>query len=645
MDGKFIMNVKKKNTYMADFETTVYDGQEYTEVWAAAIVPLGSENVKIFHSIEVFLNHCFALPGHSDIYFHNLKFDGFFILSYLMDKLGWEQARADEDETGRYWLQDWEMHSRTFKYLISERGQFYSITIKYGKKIITFLDSLKLLPFSVKKIGKDFHTKHQKLDMKYTGFRYSGCEITPKEQEYIKNDVLVVKEALELMHERGMSKTTIGANCMKIYKQLVGGHINFLTMFPNLSEFPIDPDVYGSDNADAYIRKSYKGGWCYLVPQKANKIKGPGTTSDVNSLYPSMMHSESGNVYPRGLPTFWSGPEIPPEALAEDKYFFVRIRTRFYLKENYLPTIQIKHDWKYKSTEWLTTSDIYYRGCWWREYTDLDGSVQPAVVTLTLTQTDFFLFLEHYTVEDFEILDGCYFDACKGMFDEYIDIYREIKIHSTGAERALAKLLLNNLYGKFSTSTDSSFKICGIDDTGKIIFEPHAEYKKKTIYIAVGSAITSYARNFTIRAAQLNYHGPDQPGFIYADTDSIHCDLPADQIHGVTYHKTNFNCWDLESEWQTGLFVRQKTYVETSGDDVTIKCAGMPDKCKDLFLTSIDGNRDRLQDYDLNADDEKFLKKRRKLTDFKKGLVVPGKLRPVHIPGGIVFNETTYEIS
>lgn len=636
------MRVKEYKQYMADFETTVYEGQEYTEVWVAAIVELGTEDVRVFHSIDVFMNYVFSLPGHSQIFFHNLKFDGFFILSYLMDKLEWQQATAPED-SDRYWLQDWEMRSRTFKYLISERGQFYSITIKYGKRVFTFLDSLKLLPFSVKKIGKDFHTKHQKAEIKYEGFRFAGCEITPEEEDYIKSDVLVVKEALEILRGQGLTKSTIGSNCMMIYKNLCGGHIPFMEQFPDLSEIGLDKNIYGAETVDAYIRKSYKGGWCYLVPAKANRLyKNGGITADVNSLYPSMMHSESGNVYPFGFPTFWKG-EIPEEALRADRYFFVRIRTRFYLKKKKLPTVQIKHDWKYKGTEWLETSDIQYNGKYYRSFKNLDGNIEQARVTLTLTQTDFQLLKDHYYLEDFEILDGCWFQAAPGMFDAYIDIYKKIKMESTGAMRALAKLILNNLYGKFSTSTDSSFKLCVLNESSVIKFEPRPEYKKKTIYIPVGSAITSYARNFTIRAAQENYHGPDRPGFIYADTDSIHCDLSPDQVKGIQWDPVQFNRWDLESEWDQGLFVRQKTYLEI-GKDVVIKCAGMPDKCKALFLASITGDRGPLEDYDLNPEDEEFLKTRRSFTDFKKGLKVPGKLRPSQIPGGIVLNETTYEI-
>ena len=36
---------------MCDIETTVYEGQEHTEVWASASVELFTEDVHIFHSI------------------------------------------------------------------------------------------------------------------------------------------------------------------------------------------------------------------------------------------------------------------------------------------------------------------------------------------------------------------------------------------------------------------------------------------------------------------------------------------------------------------------------------------------------------------------------------------------------------------
>lgn len=92
-------------------------------------------------------------------------------------------------------------------------------------------------------------------------------------------------------------------------------------LFPDLYKIEIDEKIYGYKNAGEYIRKSYRGGWCYYVKGKENKLHYNGVTADVNSLYPSVMSSESGSVYPVGEPTFWSGNYIPFEARGSNKYF------------------------------------------------------------------------------------------------------------------------------------------------------------------------------------------------------------------------------------------------------------------------------------------------------------------------------------
>lgn len=640
------------NSYVCDFETTVFDDQDFTEVWAAACVEIYTEDVFIFHSIGEFFKHIFSIPGNKRLYFHNLKFDGFFILSYLMDVLKWDQAAKIDPETGEpHFVERWQMKNRTFQYLISEMGQFYSITMKFNGQFVEIRDSLKLFPFSVKEIGRSFKTKHQKLEMEYTGFRYAGCEITPEEMEYIKNDVLVVKEALEFLFSEGHNKMTIGSCCLSEYKQIIGGKDRFYSRFPKLDEFLIDKEIFGQPDADAYVRRAYKGGWCYLVPEKANKVHKNGVTADVNSLYPYVMHSDSGSKYPIGKPTFWSGNYIPEEINHGDFYYFVRIKTRFFLKPGYLPTIQIKQNYLYKSTEWLTTSNIFYNGSYYDHYIDLDGKRKPAIVTLTLTQTDFQLLKDHYVLTDFEILDGCYFKAVSGLFDEYIDKYKKIKMESTNARRTLAKLFLNNLYGKMASSKNSSFKYCILKEDKSIGFEGVPEFNKPVVYIPVGAAITSYARNYTIRAAQKNFYGANKPGFIYADTDSIHLDLPEEKIKGVKLDSKIFGCWDLESHWQTGLFVRQKTYCEIENGHYNFKCAGLSAKCKALLELSItrDFSKDNLNRLEIDPDkltpeEKEFIDQPRSLRDFKRGLVIPGKLLPKRIQGGIVLQNTTFEM-
>lgn len=650
---------------MCDFETTVYKGQEFTEVWASASVELFTENVSIFHSIDEQFNYFVKQDCNIIAYYHNLKFDGSFWLSYLMNDKGFKQAyrKTGEAINEVEWLHEKFMENNSFKYSISDKGMWYNIIIKVNNHFIEIRDSLKLLPFSVKRIGDNFGTKHKKLDMEYTGFRYAGCEITDSEKEYIANDVLVVKEALEIMFNEGHDKLTIGSCCLEEYKEIckksLKNQLEYKEMFPDVYNVSINPTEYKYENAGDYIRKSYRGGWCYLVKGKENQIKTNGTTADVNSLYPSMMSSESGNRYPVGKPCFWKGNYIPDEAIADNKYYFVRVKTRFYIKKDKLPFIQIKNSYLYKGTEALESSDIYdsKTDSYFSFYKDNDGILRDTRVELVLTMTDYQLLKDHYDLVDFEILDGCWFYALTGIFDEYIEKYKHQKLVSKGALRELAKLFLNNLYGKMASSKDSSFKLAYLKDDKTIGFLPVTESNKKPGYIPVGSAITSYARNFTIRAAQANYHGVDKAGFIYADTDSIHCDLPPEEIVGIKVHDKNFCCWKLESCWDKAIFTRQKTYIEhVVAENLesiekpynNIKCAGMPKRCKDLFELSLSGDADINKEWSVEEKEFLFDKYnnpiKRDYSSFKIGLKVPGKLRPKRIRGGILLVDTSYEM-
>lgn len=644
----------KEITFVGDFETTVYKGQTETEVWASALVELYTEDVKIFHSL--FDTMYFLQSVHARkiiIYYHNLKFDGSFWLYFLITH-GFQHCYNNKTEE---FMKDSDMPKQSFKYLISNEGQWYNIKIKTVKnRVIELRDSLKLLPFSVRKIGDSFATKHKKLDMEYEGKRFAGCKITPEEEEYIKNDVLVVKEALEIMYNSGHTKTTIGSCCLDEFKKIHNSKskTRYDDLFPNLYEMPLNKDLYGFDNVGNYILSSYKGGWCYVVPEKTNIIKYNGITADVNSLYPSVMSKDSNNLYPYGLPTFHLTKTLP---IDPNIYYFVRIRTRFKLKENYLPTIQIKGNPFYKSTEYLTTSDIFNPKTNRYEdyYIDIYGNIKTATVDLTLTKTDYEIFIKHYDILYLDILSWCSFrtKTAESLFDEYISKYQKQKMENKGAVREEAKLFLNNLYGKLASTTDSSYKTVEIKDE-HLYFTGHLQKDKMPGYIPIGSAITAYARAFTQTAAQKNYYGPNERGFIYADTDSIHCDLLPTELKGIEVDEKEFLKWKLESTWDKAIFVRQKTYIEhivqENLQDIeqpyyNIKCAGMNERCKYQLNKSL--SYDEITKEDIkkyNKEQIEFMKKPRTLEDFRMGLRIFGKLKPVQIKGGIVLVEDYYTL-
>lgn len=613
------MGRKKELEFVSDFETSVYEGQKETEVWASAIVPIledekayESKDVKVFNSIKDLFDYLEKLKRNCKVYFHNLKFDGEFWLSWLKrNDFKFHEGYLEEEASFKA---PKELCRNEYSYLISDTGQWYEIRIKtkYGR-IITIWDSLKLLPFSVKAIGKAFETKHRKGLIEYTGERHAYGIITDKEREYIANDVLVVAEALTVMKKDGHNAMTIGGCCLEEFKLSTAmTRIEYAEAFPALENINTpSEESYGAKTADEYIRKAYRGGWCYVKEGEEGKIQHNGCVADVNSLYPSVMHSDGGCVYPQYEPHFWKGSTIPGKAKRKWASYFVRFRCKFEVKDGFLPFVQIKGDSRYQGNEMLKSSAPYYKG---QKVKNGD-----AWVTMTMFQSEFELFLKHYNTEGLQILDGCWFTSYTGIFDDYINKYREIKMSSRGAKRTLAKLFLNNLYGKMATSINSSFKQ-GDLDAGEIMkYHNIHEENKEAGYIAIGAAITANARCFTITAAQKNYDN-----FLYADTDSIHCKCQPKDLIGVPIHDTKFCHWKIENTWDEAIFIRQKTYIEKEGNNILVKCAGMPEVCKEKV-------RERIRE----TGDLGF---------FNHGYKVEGKLMPYRIKGGIVLRPTTFEI-
>ena len=131
--------------FALDFETTVEDDtsqQTETACWACAYAELYSDECNIFGDIKTFLNWLLSLKERSTSWFHNLKFDGSFIIDTLL-KNGFKFCR----ETKKRKLQ-----SKEFDVLITAQNQWYMIKIKYGNTLATIYDSAKLIPMTLKEM-------------------------------------------------------------------------------------------------------------------------------------------------------------------------------------------------------------------------------------------------------------------------------------------------------------------------------------------------------------------------------------------------------------------------------------------------------------------------------------------------------------
>ena len=650
--------------YVADFETVVDkepEKQEETEVWAYGIAELfdGTEDVKIGNSIDDFFSYIRKGQRRTKniIYFHNIKFDGSFILDYITRELGFKPAF---DDVSHSFKKEKDIAEKEYTCVITDLGIWYNIIIKYDGYLIEFRDSYKLLPFSIEDLGPAFETKYRKLEMEYKGDMHKGCNITPEQQAYIRNDILVPKEALEkFFNEIKVYKNpplTISQSALTNFKKNFSKD-EWALYFPNLAEIELDENIYGSKTIDAYIRKSYMGGWCYVDERYTGIVNDYTKTYDVNSLYPSCMRDHN-NPMPVGIPVM-TKKQTDIANYPKDSYYFIRFKCEFDIKTGYFPFIQLKHDTHYRSNENLKTSR-------W----DLWGnSLRGYKPTITLSKTLFLLFIQCYNIKDFEFLDMAIFNVEYGLFDSYVDHYMSMKEEAVRTKnkvkKNISKLYMNSLYGKFGRNPENSFKIPLYNEDNEIvdyIFDQGED--NKPVYIPIASAITSYARAFTVKAAIQNYEY-----FRYSDTDSVHlCCDPSYNPKGITLHESKLSCWKEECISEHSIFVRQKTYIEYTLNkenkqlsEYDIKGCGMSDRCKMLFEQNLKKNwpdGDILSipvfDKDNNIIDYKMIKLSEKeiefmsdplsITDYHTGFSVPGNLKPKLIKGGTVLIEHNFTI-
>jgi hypothetical protein len=591
--------VKKRKNYSCDFETTTEIDD--CRVWAYGWMEIGNKtNYNIGNNMEDFMKWLEKCNG--NCYFHNLKFDGSFIVNYLL-KNGF---KYDHDAS----------KEKSFNAIVSHMGVWYAIDICWGytkdnkRKHTQIYDSLKKLPFTVKQIARSFKLEIRKGDIDYRAKRPIGHEITEEEYAYIKNDIEIVADALKVQFDQGLTKMTSGSDSLEGFKNIISKKA-FKKLFPVL-------DL----EADKDIRYAYRGGFTWVNDRFKGKAVGEGMVFDVNSLYPSQMYER---LLPFGMPVPFKGKY---ETNPDYPLYIQHVKCEFELKENYIPTIQIKDpQWKhiFAKNEYLKSSKGYS-------------------VDLYLTNIDLELIQEHYEIYNLEYIDGCMFRGRNDIFRKFIDKWMHIKVTSKGAIKQLAKLMLNSLYGKFATNPKMTGRIPFVKKDGALGFGIGEEEYRDPIYTAMGVFITSWARYTTITTAQKCFDR-----ILYCDTDSIHIlgtEIPEVIKDVVDPNKLGY--WKHESTFKRAKFLKQKTYVEDiyakieEGDIViendeytirrmkkeecepqeatttilNIKCSGMSDKAKE-YVT---------------------------FENFEINLTVKGNLKSKQVNGGVVLIDDEFTI-
>lgn len=513
----------EKEWYVADFETTSYKyyiENGYTKVWLYAVCDKDANITKIGTTIEDFIQYLRSLVGKT-IYFHNLKFDGEFIISYLLSN-------------GYEYTDDLPHVRKGFSVLIGEMGEFYGIDIKFStNRNVHLKDSLKLLPFKVSKIAKDFGLPILKLDLNYEDYT-----VNEKAIRYISHDVRIIAMALKQIKAEGMNKMTTASCAYSQYTSMISDDFQ-------RQAFPLLEDSFLEE-----WRQAYRGGRSQVNPYYQGKILRNVRRYDLNSMYPAIMYNEE---LPYGLPF-----NITEMGTANFELYQVQIQ--FSLKDGHLPCLL-------KKASLFSLDDSYY--------VETDG-----IEMIWISNIDYELVKKHYDILYLKIEKMLGFRTTSYMFRSYVSKWYERKSQDTGAKKVVDKLMLNSLYGKFGSKHRGYHKIPYMDYETGVVKYRHSELEDmKKYYLPIAIAITSYAHKYiddAICAAGIE-------NFVYCDTDSVHTlgTLPSYMIDNKELGK-----FKLEGIETKSKYVRQKTYIYKENDEIVITCAGMSQDMKDSVINT-----------------------------------------------------------
>lgn len=452
---------KNKQWYIADFETTglnEYEKTGRTRVWLYAICDSDSNIVEYGDTIDKFMLWCSNHHG-SLIYFHNLKFDGSFIISWLMENnYPYEETLLSHSKRG-------------FSTLIGDMGEFYQIKINFApNKQVIFYDSLKLMPLTVKKIAEAF-----KLPIEKEKIDYDNYTINEETLHYVFNDVRIVAMALKFFRDAGHYRMTIGSNA---YHSFIDNFLPSTAMFPRLPTELLEE-----------WRTAYRGGRTQVNPKYARQILHNVNRFDINSMYPSIM---ADKPLPYGKP-------IETDKPGKYRFELYKILTHFKLKDGHLPTL-LKNGTlfsKVGETYWVET---------------------PSPVELYISSIDLDLLKKHYQIYllKYEKIWG--FKTTRYLFKPWVLEYYNKKSTTTGGLRLVYKLILNSLYGKFGSRPIGQNKIPSLDEEGKVTYTLSEPHEMGKYYLPMAIAITSWAHKMIDDAIEAT--GIDN--FVYCDTDSVH---------------------------------------------------------------------------------------------------------------------------
>lgn len=544
--------------YVADFETTVINekGIKRARVWLWVLKEINNNIIYRGYDIETFFNKIFEISTElyiNSIYFHNIKFDGQFILKSYLCKKKYGFRPCIKINENKDFLVKW------------IKNHIFNITLLFENTIIRFLCSFRIFSIPVKDLSKKWIKRNKeyikslnisnslkkdilnykiKGEINYTKERKEGYIPTAKEIDYADFDILVVENIIkEHIQENKFvyNKHTKASWSVFHWKQGIKGKYlhwvnkNWFKIFKHTSKTQLkELHKYFQGGITTPIYKNLDKNLYYN-----NKIYG----FDIVSAYPAVMYNTK---LPYGFPIFIKHKCNHDFYIIKFKVI-KRINTKSKINHIY------NREKKIKYTNFLYKNEIYYYNKWTFE-----------VLLSDINQKD----LQYIKI----LKKGCFETTNKRIFNNHIDYFLKEKNYWKNKGNKImtlsSKLMLNSLFGKFGTSPfikDFNFKpIENYKKNRKLLAQwnygdwyldvkDDFSLSKGIYYLPVSIHIAGYQRAKMIKALIDN-----KENCLYTDTDSIF--LTTKNANGLKLGK-KLGDWEYKKEFLEGYFLKPKRYV------------------------------------------------------------------------------------
>lgn len=635
LDNYFYENVTLKPydkimNFVLDIEASPTENKDEVLTYSIAIMSCDNDEYICYkyNKVSDFMDMMLSLNAEKvNFYVHNLLYD---FKPFIIDLITRYNASQLFDTTYEKTMinpfnrkkekltlikKEFDLEHKPYTYSVTlKKGQLYNATfygnnvktvtkrkyVKYKPIEINFFDTLKIAPYTLQKCCSAFLGLELPKDgLDYNKIRNIDDELTHEEKVYIYNDVFGLSEVVKKLIINGFwvngkkvqyTKLTNSSQSLSDYKDtLLEDYRNKQNCFNDDLTFEIDntltlngffrkeeedyqkeilfKTLFPPQNyfIDRFIRQSYYGGLSTVhfdnvekYSKYENKI---GQVFDVNSLYPFIMQDK---LLPYGHPIFSEKPYKNKSKTFKENYPLYIQEIIIYdmkIKRGKMPFVQVKGDKNFNGREVIS------------ENINLKGEKQT--IKLVLCSPLLELLFENYNVTSYKL--GCHlaFRGTHDLFKNYLEFWGEIKKSSTGANREIAKLRQNALYGKFGTSGDVEKTEIQVIDGKFTVVHTHEEMVSDNIYVAMSSFITSYAKQYLVTSINANYKN-----FLYCDTDSLHLFGTLEEVKGLFIDDKTYGAWKHELTFNDFRYIGSKRYAEkdVKTGKWDIKCCGLSDE-------------------------------------------------------------------